>query len=86
MRVDYHRNFIKNLVKLPLNIRQTFHRKLKVFIENKFNQILDNHQLHGEFLGCRSINITGDYRAIFVEDNDVATFLRIGTHHQLFGR
>jgi len=86
MQVDYHRKFVKNLSKLQLNIREAFRQRLKLFLDDKFNPLLDNHQLHGEFFGCRSINVTGDYRAIFTEENEVVTFLRIGTHHQLFGK
>ncbi|MEK7622157.1 MAG: type II toxin-antitoxin system RelE/ParE family toxin [Patescibacteria group bacterium] len=86
MQVDYHRKFIKNLAKLPQNIRESFRQRLGLFLNDKFHPLLDNHQLHGEFVGCRSINITGDYRAIFTEENRVITFLRIGTHHQLFGK
>lgn len=86
MQVDYHRKFLKNLTKLPPKIRQFFRQRLELFLNDKFTPILDNHPLHGEFFGCRSINVTGDYRAIFVEENEVVTFLRIGTHHQLFGK
>jgi hypothetical protein len=29
--------------------------------------------------------VTGDYRAIYVEVADIVWFIRIGTHHELFG-
>lgn len=45
-----------------------------------------NHKLQGYYEGCRSINVTGDYRAIFVEEVDSIKFLRIGTHVELYGK
>ena len=78
--------FIKQYKKLPLKIRQKFNERLIAFETNPFNIILNNHSLHGEYGGYNSINITGDYRAIYFMNNDMAVFIRIGTYSELFGK
>ena len=78
--------FAKQYKKLSLRVRQKFNERLRVFETDPFDKILNNHSLHGEYEGYRSINITGDYRAIYFIDKAVAVFIRIGTHSELFGK
>jgi mRNA-degrading endonuclease YafQ of YafQ-DinJ toxin-antitoxin module len=73
------------LKKLPENIQLKARERTDIFRVNKFERILDNHLLHAPYAGCRSINITGDYRAIFYEQGDTVIFIAIGTHPQLYG-
>ena len=52
-------------------------------------EILNNHALTGKFQGRRSINITGDWRAIFsirvnFESESEYYFELVGTHSQLY--
>lgn len=56
------------------------------FNKNPFDSRLHNHSLVGEYLGCRSFSITGDWRVIYKEDfvGKRFIFLRIGTHSQLY--
>jgi len=57
-----------------------------MFLTSPSHPLLNNHPLHAPFEGSRSINVTGDYRAIFKYlEPDLVIFTRIGTHHQLFG-
>ena len=50
-----------------------------------FNPLLNNHYLGGEYEGCRSINITGDIRAIFyIKQNSDVVFINIGSHSELY--
>ncbi|MES2023791.1 MAG: hypothetical protein V4439_03850 [Patescibacteria group bacterium] len=67
-----------------MKVRENFYERLLVFEENKFNPILNNHSVENRFPRCRSINITGDFRAIFKEENDACNFLKIGTHSELY--
>ena len=70
---------------LPKKIKEKFKERRNVFVENKFDPILNNHNVEKRFPGCRSINVTGDYRAIFKEDKrNVFTFVNIGTHSELY--
>lgn len=86
MTILYSGKFRKKYRKLAVKIREKFKERRNIFLSNPFDPLLDNHPLHGEYAGCRSINVTGDYRAIFYhEDADTARFIAIGTHHELFG-
>ena len=86
MTLLYSQRFRKNYRKLLPKIREKFKERRNIFLADSFDSILDNHPLHGEYTGCRSINITGDYRAIFYREGaDTARFIAIGTHHELFG-
>jgi len=86
MIVHLHRSFEKQFVKLPKSLRERFKKRRDLFIADPFNSLLKNHLLHEPFAGCRSINVTGDYRAIFYHENEhVVLFIAIGTHNELFG-
>lgn len=84
MEIELHRKFKKKLYKIPPKIQEQFLEKVEIFIQDKYNETLENHSVDPTFPGCRSINITGDYRAIFSEDGDIITFVAIGTHAQLY--
>ncbi len=85
MRVNFSHSFLKKLDKSPEKIRERFEERLGIFVENPFTSELSNHALQGNFAGRRSINITGDWRAIYkkVGEDDVC-FVAIGTHSQLY--
>ena len=91
-RVDYSRVFTKQLKKAPLKIKEAFRKRRELFFEKPFSLQLNNHQLTGEYKGHRSINITGDWRAIFIEilddeeGNKTILFKFIGTHSRLYRR
>jgi len=86
MQIEYSRRFVKTLRRVPRKIQEAFRNRLEIFIEDKFDPILNNHSLSGGMQECRSINITGDWRAVFEElDNgDVVFFIMLGTHSQLY--
>lgn len=85
MTILFHKNFSKNYKKLPKTIKKQFKKRLKLFVENPFHPLLNNHALHGEWQNLRSINVTGDMRAIYqpVEDYTVK-FVIIDTHSNLY--
>ena len=86
MQIKFTRRFVKALAKCSPQIQQTFYRRLDLFLANKFNPLLNNHRLRGRLNNYRSINITGDVRAIFQEDKEekIAIFYYIGTHSKLY--
>ena len=84
MKAKLHKNFQKKFDKLPLKIQEHFYERLDIFLENKFNKLLNNHSVEKRFPNCRSINVSGDYRAIFKENGDVAIFITIGSHSSLY--
>lgn len=82
-----HRKFLRKVVRLPENIKRALAERLRLFADNPFNVLLNNHPLHGKFRAYRSINITGDYRLVF-EEYDVNTIrlIDIDTHSKLYGK
>lgn len=89
MKIAKLKKFIKSYNKLPKKVQLKFDSKLIEFIENPFKKELNNHPLNKEYLWCRSINVTGDYRAVFKEypnwTYEFVEFTNIGTHSQLYG-
>lgn len=87
-RVEYARIFTKQLKRAPLAIKIAFRKRRELFIQDPFYPQLNNHALTGKYSGYRSINVTGDWRAIFSEFEDefgkVVIFEIIGTHSQLY--
>jgi len=84
MELILHKNFKKKFKKLSIKVQDKFFERVDIFKENKFHPVLNNHSVEKIFPGCRSINITGDYRAIFQDENDKVTFINIGTHSELY--
>lgn len=89
MRVDYSKRFIKHLQKAPDFIQSIFEKKFELFLADKHHQLLNIHALRGEWQGFLSMNITGDWRAIFhwIDEEKVewVEFVEIGTHSELYG-
>ena len=86
MKVILARSFLKNLRNISPKVVQRFKERCEMFAENPFNPSLHNHKLHGEYAGYWSINVTGNYRAVYrlVEINR-AEFFTIDTHSNLYG-
>jgi len=71
--------------KQPVWIKDKFEERVRLFQKDMFEPILNNHLLEGEWLGCRSINITGDLRALYEElGNNHFEFIAIETHSELY--
>ncbi len=87
MQVRFHKHFEIQLAKQHKPIQNQFFKRLDLFLSHDRHPLLQRHRLSGEWKTCESINVTGDVRAIFLFDSttDTATFLQIGTHHQLYG-
>ncbi|MFA6171633.1 MAG: type II toxin-antitoxin system mRNA interferase toxin, RelE/StbE family [Patescibacteria group bacterium] len=86
MLIHYTRRFLKDAEKAPEKIRRNFYERLKIFENDKFYSQLNNHALCGKYSGSRSINITGNWRAVFKEKNNgkEILFIGLGTHSQLY--
>lgn len=80
----YHRSFKKDYKKLSAGMQSRFNERLKLFLNDPFHPLLNNHSLHGEWEGYRSISITGDLRAIFQIEGETAIFVAIDTHTNLY--
>jgi addiction module RelE/StbE family toxin len=85
MEVRFSRQFVKQYNRAPVRIRQAFNNRLKIFFMNPYAFSLNNHQLLGKLKGLRSINVTGDWRALYSrQDGVLIVFEVLGTHSQLY--
>lgn len=85
MNIEYSKKFDKAYRKLDSLIRKKSKERIKLFSENPFHPLLHNHSVDPPFTDARSINITGDYRAIFTrEGENQFLFINIGTHSELY--
>ncbi len=84
MIIKFEKSFDKQFKKMLKNLKNKFYERLELFRQDKFQYLLNNHSLTGEWDGHRSINITGNYRAVYYEYNNEIRFVAIGTHSQLY--
>ena len=78
--------FERHFRKLPLKIRENVSDRLRIFVQDEFSPILNNHKLLGRNKDCRSINATGDYRILYREiENSFYLLVDVGTHSDLWG-
>ena len=85
MRLQFTKKFAKQRGKLPEKIQAAFGERLRLFLQDPFHPLLRNHELHGPYADCRSVNITGDIRAVYRHPAPhVAEFIRIGTQAELY--
>jgi len=84
MQITYKKTFEKRFKKLPEKVKNHFYSRLTLFMSSPFDGLLNNHQVDRAYPDCRSINITGDYRAIYYEQGRCIYFILIGRHSELY--
>lgn len=86
MNVHFHKGFTKTYDRLDIKVQQSFNKRLRQFMNDPFQAELNNHPLKGKWQGYRSINITGDFRAVYKNSGaDRVAFVAIGSHSRLYG-
>jgi len=86
MKVLTHKKFDKTFKKVPNSLRKNFAKQIDLLKTNPSDKRLNNHPLSGEYLGCRSIDVGGDWRVIYEQINQTTIrLLIIGTHSQQYG-
>lgn len=84
MRLIFHKNFKRQYRKFPF-LQDKIEQRLLLFRRDPFHPLLNNHFLTGKYKGSRSINITGDYRAVYeLIADDIAYFITVDTHSNLY--
>ena len=86
MKIDYTKRFLKQYYKQPIKVQQQFQDRINIFKTNPLDPKLRNHPLKGKYSKYKSINITGDIRALYTENSDgkIVLFAFIGSHSQLY--
>ena len=85
MIVFLQKGFKKNYKKLTEPQKRKFKERRDLFLRDEFDPVLNNHALSGKYVGYRSINVTGDWQAVFrMIDDDTVYFEMLGTHSRLY--
>lgn len=84
MQALFKKTFQKEYRKSSVAIQEAFNERLGLFLKDAHHPLLNTHKLKGEYEGCKSINVTGDIRAVYHIKNEKAIFIRIGTHTELY--
>lgn len=85
MRLNRTRNFNKQYKKLPERVQQQFKVRLALWLVNSEHPTLRVHPLKGSLSGYWSMNISGDYLAVYYfQSEEIVVFTLIGTHSQLY--
>ena len=86
MTIQYTPKFKKQYKKLPHKIQRQFDRRLRLLFEDPNNPQLRIHPLKGAYGGYWSMNVSGDFRALYLKRGKrIIIFALIGTHSQLYG-
>ncbi len=85
MKLIFHKKFKRRFKKLTYAQQKKVTDRFTLFVVEPFDPILHNHELSGPWKGYRSINITGDLRAVYtIIDDGIVRFVDIGTHSELY--
>lgn len=85
MHIALHKKFKKQLRKLRRGEQERCKERLRMFEHQRSNPLLNDHQLSGKLAAYRTINIGGDLRAQYEENEEGdCFFLKIGTHSELY--
>ncbi|MGH7195251.1 MAG: type II toxin-antitoxin system RelE/ParE family toxin [Candidatus Saccharimonadales bacterium] len=85
MVIDFHKSWHKQAAKLKPAQKERLKATLLLFQAKPNHPSLYNHPLTGQWQGHNSISFGGDWRAHYkIIDNDVALFVAVGTHSQLY--
>ncbi|MFM2340172.1 MAG: hypothetical protein RLZZ360_808 [Candidatus Parcubacteria bacterium] len=84
MHIEFHKEFKKQYRKLPKKVQAKFNERLELFMSEPNHPLLHLHTLTGAEYPIESINVTADYRALFLRSKNLISFIRIGTHSELY--
>ncbi|MEY2664370.1 MAG: hypothetical protein RIT04_178 [Candidatus Parcubacteria bacterium] len=82
--IIFHKSFEKSFIQQNASVKKTFIERKNLLLIDPIHPLLNNHSLKGKFNGYRSINISGDIRAIYRQEAQVAIFIVIGSHSSLY--
>lgn len=85
--IQLSKNFRRQYKKLPKKVQNQATIRITAWQKDPSHVQFHDHQLKGDYVAYRSINITGDVRALYYlrEDGTAVIFAFIGTHSQLYG-
>lgn len=87
--VDYKRPFLKDWERLSHSGRYDM-RLLKTAMlllianDGPLGPEWSDHRLQGEWADCRECHVGGDFLLVYQAEQDSVSFVRVGTHAELF--
>ena len=86
MKPVLQKSFLKSYAKLPKTVQKKFVERVQLFLDEPEHPLLRVHEPKGDLTPLKSMNITGDYRAIFTINTQKkhVIFYKIGTHSDLY--
>ena len=66
------------------NLDKKFEARYDLFTVNSNSPLIRDHKLKGATKGYRAFSVTGDIRIIYYVKNNIAYFVDIGTHNQVY--
>jgi len=82
--IVFHRSFEKNYARQSAGTKKAFSERRNLFLIDSAHPLLNNHPLRGKWKGYFSINVSGDFRAVYFLKNAVAVFVALDTHSKLY--
>ena len=85
----YSKEFLKHYKARILSnkaLEFRFNERVSLFLIDRLNPVLHDHQLNGKMKQFRSFSIKGDCRVIYMvmQDEIIFLFVDVGTHNQVY--
>jgi len=84
MKITFSKAFVKQAEKLSPRLQTKLYESITLFRDNPSHTSLRNHALKGKYKTYRSIDITGDVRALYLQQDTEVIFDAVGTHSQFY--
>lgn len=89
MKIHFTKDFKKayqKRIQSNANLDKRFEARHDLFESDPTNPILLDHALSGKLQGHRAFSVTGDIRVVYYIFENIAYFIDIGTHNQVYGK
>ncbi|GBR76792.1 toxin ParE [Candidatus Termititenax persephonae] len=84
LRIEFSKNFEKEYRKLSVKKQDRVEAAIEIFLLDNASPVLRKHALKGRWLGHFSLSAGGDLRLHFKLIGNIALFVSVGTHSQLY--
>lgn len=87
MRIKTTKKFDKNYrkrISSNRNLEVKFEERVRLFQDNPRDPVLKNHKLTGSRKNLSAFSVAGDVRVLYEIRGEVAIFVDIGSHNQVY--
>lgn len=86
VKIEFASTFNRRLKKLNPQVKNKFTDLIVLFSENPFHSRLKTHKLTGQLKNRYAFSIAPNLRVIFkfIDNNQTALFISIGSHDQVY--